>query len=265
MKKLAKILITIFTILLMFVIVFGFTSRPIISNTISNLFTKERIVANLINEIRNELPNLTNDKIREIQVILEKSEQIDKISSKYLTASIDYILDKKIEKVNINTEINKMIEEIPASVSEQEKDIIKSKLNNLDLDSVYQYGLKMLENNMNSDLEYLLFVYKIVTNTFFKIFSIMIVLILLILLYYINRNIFKTLFNYSLILYLVAIIGGVTSILLKNNIDGITMLLVNRVSIMDFSILYLITIILLIFGTLLLLLSFILKKLQKFK
>lgn len=252
MKKLINFLIITVVVLLTIVLTFSFTSEKIITNAVSNVYTKDRVVSNIISKVRNKLPNLSQDKLRELQIKLKQSSDLDKISNKYLDAIIlDILEDKKVE-VDISTELKSMIDYITEDMSDLEKQVVSSMTDDLELDFVYDHWIDVFKGNANTKFQFFLDIYKVVTGTVFRVVAISLVVLLLISLAVMNKNLSKTLMGYSITSYASALIGGVITVLLNTNLDKITTDFSKRPVHMDFTMVYIVIALLVVLGTVLL-------------
>ena len=84
MKKVINVLLLIGISILYLLIVGNYIINNSLYNVISNTFTSKRISSNIITAVYNKVPNISINKLSDLQVKLEKSPYIDSISKKYI-------------------------------------------------------------------------------------------------------------------------------------------------------------------------------------
>ncbi len=159
MKKFLLGILSILLVFLSMALVFSYTINDICINTISSAVVKNEMTSRVIDGIKNNYPDVSNETLEDIETTISNSDEINKITEKYFNNIINYVsnkeelklpsTDKEIE--NIINEINNTTDNNKINISDSGKKKIIEYMNNKSLSKVYEKTAKNLKENLSDD------------------------------------------------------------------------------------------------------------------
>lgn len=159
MKKFLLGILSILLVFLSMTLVFSYTINDICINTISSAVVKNEMTSRVIDGIKNNYPDVSNETLEDIETTISNSDEINKITEKYFNNIINYVsnkeelklpsTDKEIE--NIINEINNTTDNNKINISDSGKKKIIEYMNNKSLSKVYEKTAKNLKENLSDD------------------------------------------------------------------------------------------------------------------
>lgn len=249
MKKVINVLLIIGISILYLLIVGNYIINNSLYNVISNTFTSKRISSNIITAVYNKVPNISINKLSDLQVKLEKSPYIDSISKKYIDTMVEDIKTGKPSRVNIDYELDELVSSMSDEFSKLELVKIRQEINNSDINSVYEYSFNKLVSNNNSLSIFILKVYNL-TCSYIYLFYILLV-IFIVILFIINMK--QKLRIFGITFSILSVVSLIFMIFEKQVLEKKLMVLLNESSeLININIFYILTAVFVVLSILLL-------------
>lgn len=250
MKKFINILLILAISVLYLLIIGNYIINNNLYTTISNTFTGKRISSNIITAIYNKVPNISVDKLSDLQEKLGKSPYIDSISKKYIDTMVEDIKTGKPSRVNIDYELDELVSSMSDDFSKLELVKIRQEINNSDINTVYEYSFNKLVSNNNSLSKFILKVYNL-TNSYISLFYILLA-VFIIILFVINLKQKSRIFGIAF--GTLGVVSLVFMIIEKQVLEKKLMLLLNEGNeLININIFYILTVVFIVLSVLLLL------------
>lgn len=191
MKRFLIVILTFLTSLLIFALCISYGIKNVVVNTVSNDIIKDKISSYVIEEIKDAYPNLSYDLLEKIEINTKNSDEINKITQKYLDGILNSLLEKEdVEVPNTKEELlriiednEKILEENGIDLTDEQKKCITSELVESGvIDNVYKKAATNLKDDMTKNDQNLVYAYVFIQSNTFRIicFSLIIILTLII-------------------------------------------------------------------------------------
>lgn len=220
MKRNTKIIISLIVIFCLSLVTLNIISKSMLIDTISNSFTKKRVVANVLTKIRS-VEDIDMKTVHNINRELANSSEIDKISELYLQNILKNIVDENYtnKKVDISKNFERMINSSSYLSDTQKKNIVKSS-NETNYDFMYAMGLSLVKDSIPEKNYIFLKIYNVFSNVVLQIFALIIALILLIIIWLKNTK-YEAFKLYSAIALSSSVILLIIDLIVKSKVTSI--------------------------------------------
>lgn len=163
-------IITFILIIILFIIecltILSFSISNICTHTIASNVVKKQISSKTIEIIKTKYPKISNSKLEKIEVNIQNSDEIYKITKLYFDDIIKNNGNDKKNNVNINKHIKLLINENSKYLTdEQKKEIANIIKDEKTFDSVYLW----VSNNLSDDQKQAVDMYNFIDSDMFKI------------------------------------------------------------------------------------------------
>ena len=208
--KLIKTLLKIILVILFLIITISFSIKEIVINTTSKEIVSKKISGYILDDIIDEYEI---SKLETIEKNIRNNRYINKITRKYIDSYLNGIIYDKVEKINIEDEVNSLIENELSTLSDNQKNIIKENVKNKS-----EKLEKRLDNYISSEFETYKFKdiikgYNLITNKSFRIILIILSIVNIIILMILEkRNFFK---SFQTVIYTTCTLTIIFTILVK--------------------------------------------------
>lgn len=215
MKKFWSVILTIILAIILVSITLSYSAENIVINTLSSELTYKKVSSKILDfVIKYDL-----DKIDDVDNIIKNSNQISKITKKFLNATIENVSYNKNSKVDISSEINNLVnDELSKYIDEETRNSILLSFSNYgdELENEFEVYL----TGFSYDYAELFKIYYMLVNTTFRICILIILCIdIIILILLLKLNVFKNLKIGSIVTGIITIVFLLLVRLLRNYID----------------------------------------------
>lgn len=263
MKKFFNIFFSITLFILLLLLSFSLTSKSIVLNTMENLYTKDEIKNKILSTINEYIPNINDEKLNTIKDKIENSKEIDIITEKYFDGVLSSLLNEKIEKVDITTEYNSLITDITSNMNSYEKNFVTKYLPKEKIDSVYKEFVNNANNSMNNEFKLILKIYDLLTSNSLKKVLLFLVIINILIIFVINKSIVLSLKYIAITQILYGVMSLLLVVILSNSLSDLFIDYFGRNIDINFSLMNRYSLINLIIGIIILIISIVYKRVKK--
>lgn len=219
MKRFLLVLLSFLISVLILALCVSYGIKSVVVNIISDNIIKGEITSNVIEEIKDTYSNVSYDLLEEIEINTKNSDEVNKITQKYLDGILDSLSGKgEIEVPNTKEELltiiednEKILEENGIDFTDEQKDHITSELVESGvIDEVYKKLSDELKDNMSDDEEKLVSTYVFIQSNTFRMLCFSSIFILLLIIALLKRSFYRWSVNLGISL----VISGLLIILL---------------------------------------------------
>lgn len=222
------------------ILVFTFTLIPIviytektINNDVIGNYVKEELIVELTETITDNINEVTEEDYNTIKNTIKDDEEINDLIEKYSNRVIKDLSTEKIEALNIEEDIKKLLQEnkdlieksIQTEINEEEyNQLIEEVLESEALNSFYHQTIKEAKNGLSSAEKTILNSYNTLTSNEFIILLSMISLVAIIIIALLKKPYYKWIVNIAIAgmisALFIMLIGGCISLLANVVIDS---------------------------------------------
>lgn len=209
--KFIKFILKVLLPIIILTVTFGFALENITIKAITEDIMSKKVSDYIADNVVNDLDI---DTLEELENEIRTSKYVENITAKYVDIIINNLIYDKKEKLNIENEIDKILEnEYFGEMTEGKKVEIKNNLKkcSVNLEEKLEENLTTSFNNYNFML--ILKVYEVFTNTSFRIIMLLSLMIDMILLILLEKA--KALKSIQIGIFVVSIISLIIFIILK--------------------------------------------------
>lgn len=219
MKRFLLVLLSFLISVIILALCVSYGIKSVVVNIISDNIIKGEITSNVIEEIKDTYSNVSYDLLEEIEINTKNSDEVNKITQKYLDGILDSLSGKgEIEVPNTKKELltiiednEKILEENGIDFTDEQKDHITSELVESGvIDEVYKKLSDELKDNMSDDEEKLVSTYVFIQSNTFRMICFSSIFILLLIIALLKRSFYRWSVNLGISL----VISGLLIILL---------------------------------------------------
>lgn len=219
MKRFLLVLLSFLISVIILALCVSYGIKSVVVNIISDNIIKGEITSNVIEEIKDTYSNVSYDLLEEIEINTKNSDEVNKITQKYLGGILDSLSGKgEIEVPNTKEELltiiednEKILEENGIDFTDEQKDHITSELVESGvIDEVYKKLSDELKDNMSDDEEKLVSTYVFIQSNTFRMICFSSIFILLLIIALLKRSFYRWSVNLGISL----VISGLLIILL---------------------------------------------------
>ena len=219
MKRFLLVLLSFLISVIILALCVSYGIKSVVVNIISDNIIKGEITSNVIEEIKDTYSNVSYDLLEEIEINTKNSDEVNKITQKYLDGILDSLSGKgEIEVPNTKEELltiiednEKILEENGIDFTNEQKDHITSELVESGvIDEVYKKLSDELKDNMSDDEEKLVSTYVFIQSNTFRMLCFSSIFILLLIIALLKRSFYRWSVNLGISL----VISGLLIILL---------------------------------------------------
>ena len=219
MKRFLLVLLSFLISVIILALCVSYGIKSVVVNIISDNIIKGEITSNVIEEIKDTYSNVSYDLLEEIEINTKNSDEVNKITQKYLDGILDSLSGKgEIEVPNTKEELltiiednEKILEENGIDFTNEQKDHITSELVESGvIDEVYKKLSNELKDNMSDDEEKLVSTYVFIQSNTFRMICFSSIFILLLIIALLKRSFYRWSVNLGISL----VISGLLIILL---------------------------------------------------
>lgn len=219
MKRFLLVLLSFLISVIILALCVSYGIKSVVVNIISDNIIKGEITSNVIEEIKDTYSNVSYDLLEEIEINTKNSDEVNKITQKYLDGILDSLSGKgEIEVPNTKEELltiiednEKILEENGIDFTDEQKDHITSELVESGvIDEVYKKLSDELKDNMSDDEEKLVSTYVFIQSNTFRMLCFSSIFILLLIIALLKRSFYRWSVNLGISL----VISGLLIILL---------------------------------------------------
>lgn len=219
MKRFLLVLLSFLISVIILALCVSYGIKSVVVNIISDNIIKDEITSNVIEEIKDTYSNVSYDLLEEIEINTKNSDEVNKITQKYLDDILDSLSGKgEIEVPNTKEELltiiednEKILEENGIDFTDEQKDHITSELVESGvIDEVYKKLSDELKDNMSDDEEKLVSTYVFIQSNTFRMICFSSIFILLLIIALLKRSFYRWSVNLGISL----VISGLLIILL---------------------------------------------------
>ena len=219
MKRFLLVLLSFLISVIILALCVSYGIKSVVVNIISDNIIKGEITSNVIEEIKDTYSNVSYDLLEEIEINTKNSDEVNRITQKYLDGILDSLSGKgEIEVPNTKEELltiiednEKILEENGIDFTDEQKDHITSELVESGvIDEVYKKLSDELKDNMSDDEEKLVSTYVFIQSNTFRMLCFSSIFILLLIIALLKRSFYRWSVNLGISL----VISGLLIILL---------------------------------------------------
>ena len=219
MKRFLLVLLSFLISVIILALCVSYGIKSVVVNIISDNIIKGEITSNVIEEIKDTYSNVSYDLLEEIEINTKNSDEVNKITQKYLDGILDSLSGKgEIEVPNTKEELltiiednEKILEENGIDFTDEQKDHITNELVESGvIDEVYKKLSDELKDNMSDDEEKLVSTYVFIQSNTFRMLCFSSIFILLLIIALLKRSFYRWSVNLGISL----VISGLLIILL---------------------------------------------------
>lgn len=200
MKRFLLVLLSFLISVLILALCVSYGIKSVVVNIISDNIIKGEITSNVIEEIKDTYSNVSYDLLEEIEINTKNSDEINKITQKYLDGILDSLSGKdEIEVPNTKEELltiiednEKILKENGIDFTDEQKDHITSELVESGvIDEVYKKLSDGLKDNMSDNEEKLVSTYVFIQSNTFRMICFSSIFILLLIIALLKRSFYR--------------------------------------------------------------------------
>ena len=215
MKKVFAVLLTLIITLLTCALILSINIEKICINTLSSNIVKKQISLNIVDVLKETFLKLDDEKLKQIEINIQNSDEITNITKKYFDDIIESIINKEeVEAPSINDEIQRLVDENKKYLTKSQRNELVKLIGEYEIfEDVYE----SVANNLSDDQIQAINAYKFVKSDGFKIVVISLIIISFILIIIVTKSAYKWLLSLSVssILSGLTILIGIPSLLDK--------------------------------------------------
>ena len=170
MRKIFNVLIGFFLILLLVVLGIHFSIRKMVIDTLNDNLVTDEVSSVVLDVIIDEYPDIDVEDLSKIESIIEGSEEVRDIGSKYFDSVMDSISSSDVVIPSISSNLDELIENHRKELEEvgidsSDIEIIKEKLRVDDtIDQVYENVVEDVMKNLTDEQKEVVSFYRIFTS-----------------------------------------------------------------------------------------------------
>jgi hypothetical protein len=200
MKRFLLVLLSFLISVLILALCVSYGIKSVVVNIISDNIIKGEITSNVIEEIKDTYSNVSYDLLEEIEINTKNSDEVNKITQKYLGGILDSLSGKdEIEVPNTKEELltiiednEKILKENGIDFTDEQKDHITSELVESGvIDEVYKKLFDELKDNMSDNEEKLVSTYVFIQSNTFRMICFSSIFILLLIIALLKRSFYR--------------------------------------------------------------------------
>ena len=189
MKKVISYICMILLSVLILCLILSFAIKDSILKTLSDSFVKQEISSYILDQV---IDKLDNNFISRLGDDIKESPYIQNITDKFLDDIYLKLKNNKSDEIfdidlDIENEINNIIDEEFSSFSYEFREFLKSELAKIDFDKISDDVIEYFTSEYKEEITSILKIYDIICSTNFKIIVLIVILILVLILIFINK------------------------------------------------------------------------------
>lgn len=207
MKVLIRGLLTTVMVITIFLLCSCTYVKQIINDEIISHIGRETFTTEISDSIESQMPEIDEQKKREIKDLLDNNEQLNNIVDTISERIVADLSKDEIENIDINDDIKTFLQEnkdlfigaIGDEISEEEIDqAIDEAISETDFNQVYRDAVKSVQNDMDQDVQTVLDVYNYITSQEFLTILIIVFVVAMAITFLLQKPHYKGIVNVSI-------------------------------------------------------------------
>lgn len=232
MKKTINFILTILLVVLITLLFVSINMKKVVINSLSKKYVSKEITSKLLQDIKDTYNIENSETLENIENSFLNNKNMIKITEKYFDGIINYVVNDKINAININEYLNNIVNENKEALEKLDVNVYEYDINSLNIDKTYNLVLKKVKKELSPKEVKIINYYNIFVSNSFSMLLILGITLIILIIGIIKKSFYKYIYNIAVAGIISGFILTFLSQVIVNNIKD----LYNEVNLSDINI-----------------------------